>query len=99
MTWTGGFAVLIGVGILGVAAFNMSKFQDDKDSFDYQAGVAGLFSALICVLCGILMLKTGLGTRLFTSPPTTAGMGGMGGMGMGGMGMGGYGGGYGGGMW
>lgn len=78
MSWTGAIAVLTGVGTLGVAVHTMAQ-NDNKNSIDYQVGVAGIFVALLCVLFGILMLKTGLGTRLFTQQP---------GMGAAGMGMG-----------
>lgn len=88
MSWTGGIAILFGVALVGVSMHTMSV-NPDKDSVDYQLGVGGIFVALLCVLFGILMLKTGLGTRLFTTGHGPGmGMGG-GGMGMGGGMMGG----------
>lgn len=97
-SWTGAIAVLMGMGIFGVALLTMCD-QHDKNSMDYQLGVAGIFVALLCVLFGIIMLKTGLGVRLFTSSakPTFTGGGGGGGVvyggGGGGYDYGGYGGG------
>jgi hypothetical protein len=68
--------ILMGTALLGVAVHAMSTHAD-KNSLDYQVGVAGVFVALLCVLFGILMLKTGLGTRLFTSSarPAVGGVG------------------------
>lgn len=84
-SWSGALCVLAGMAIFGVAVQTMST-HSDKNSSDYQIGVGGLFVGLLAVLFGIVMLKTGLGLRLFFGP--TRGMSAGGGMG-GGMGYGG----------
>lgn len=76
MSWTGALCVLMGAAVLSVASYTMAQ-NPNKNSSDYQLATAGVFVALLCTLFGILMLKSGLGTLLFTTSarPTIGGGG------------------------